>query len=241
MDVKYVLSSILREAEKMGGSGELRAGVRLSGAVNGERGEGYIMLYSDALVLLYRRLGERDYEGLTRDLAEWSFEDYSEEKYLMRITLQCANETYKCEFTPSERESAEEILNAITAAHAEPQAVYPESLLVMAALVYLLSSSEHEKFAQELLGKGLWRAARKYSAGKELESLAVKGGELFTSEQKQSLMLNLIELRMSDDLWQSAEAAALKELAQLWGLSIEFYENAVNMLLLRRRLGELFL
>lgn len=240
MDVKYVLSSILREAEKFGGTGELRAGVRLSGAVNGERGEGYLMLYSDVLVLLYRRLGERDYEGLTRDLAEWSFETSSEEKYLIRITLQCGSESYACEFTPSERDSAEVIFNAITAAHAEPQAVYAERILIMAALIYLLSSSEHEKFAQELLGKGLWRAARKYAADKDLNNLAVQAGQQFTIEQKQSLMLNLIELRMSDDLWQSAEAAALKELAQVWELSEGFYENAVNMLLLRRQLGSLF-
>ena len=58
--------------------------------------------------------------------------------------------------------------------------------------------------------------------------------------QKQSLMLNLIELRMSDDLWQPSESAALRELSQVWGISDEFYTNAVNLLLLRRRLGELF-
>lgn len=240
MDVKYVLSSILREAARFGGDDELRAGVRLSGAVNGERGEGYLLLYSDVLVLLYRRLGERDYEGVTGTLPEWSFESNSEEKYLMRITMQCGEESFACEFTPSERGSAEEIFNAITAAHAEPQAVYPERILVMAALVYLLSSGEHEKFAQELLGKGLWRAACQYAADKELNALAIQGAELFNPQQKQSLLLNLIELRMSDDLWQTAEAAALKELAQIWELPAEFYENAVNMLLLRRQLGSLF-
>ena len=117
MDVKYVLSSILREAARFGGTGELCAGVRLSGAVNGERGEGYLLLYSDVLVLLYRRLGERDYEGVTGTLPDWSFEVCSEEKYLIRITLQCGKESFACEFTPSERDSAEAIFNAITAAH----------------------------------------------------------------------------------------------------------------------------
>ena len=240
MDVKYVLSSILCEAEKLGGEGTLKAGVRLTGAVNGERGEGYFLLYNDVLVVLYRRLGQRDYEGVSKDIAEWSFENYREEKYALRITLKNAESEFECEFTPSERESAEVIFNAITAAHAEPQAVYPEKILIMAALVYLLSNNDHEKFAQELLGKGLWRAARKYASGQELSQLALRSAESFTPEQKQSLLLNLIELRMSDDLWQPAESAALRELSQVWGISDEFYTNAVNLLLLRRRLGELF-
>ena len=63
MDVKYVLGSVLNAAAGLGGTGELRAVVRLSGAVNGERGEGYWLLYEDVLVLLYRRLGECSYEG----------------------------------------------------------------------------------------------------------------------------------------------------------------------------------
>ena len=240
MDVKYVLSSILCEAEKLGGEGVLKAGVRLTGAVNGERGEGYFLLYNDVLVVLYRLLGQRDYEGIGKDIAEWNFENYREEKYALRITLKNAESEFECEFTPSERESAEVIFNAITAAHAEPQAVYPEKTLIMAALIYLLSSNDHEKFAQELLGKGLWRAARKYASGKDLSKLALQSGELFAPEQKQSLMLNLIELRMSDDLWQTEESAALRELSQIWGISGEFFSNAVNLLLLRRRLGELF-
>jgi hypothetical protein len=63
MDVKYILSSILREASDMGAAGEIIAGVRLSGAVNGERGEGYILLYDDAVTLLYRRLGRGHAQG----------------------------------------------------------------------------------------------------------------------------------------------------------------------------------
>ena len=89
MDVKYILSSVAKEAEKIGASGKLLDGVRLSGAVNGERGEGYWLLYEDNLVLLYRRLGERDYEGCSGELSEWSFADYREEKYALKLQCSC--------------------------------------------------------------------------------------------------------------------------------------------------------
>ena len=96
MDIKYVLKSILREAANLGASGELQAGIRLAGAVNGERGEGYILLYSEGLVLLYRRLGLRDYEGCFADLTEWHFDNYREEKYSLLLDANCRDKSFIC-------------------------------------------------------------------------------------------------------------------------------------------------
>lgn len=240
MDIKYILSSVAKEAEKLGASGRLLAGVRLSGAVNGERGEGYWLLYEDNLALLYRRLGQRDYEGCCCELAEWSFSDYREEKYALMLQCSCAGGDFLFEFTPAERSSAEVVLNAVTQAHAEPLAVYPEQQLVMAGLFSFLSSDGHEEFAIQLLGKKLWRAGKKYAAGHTLPDLLEKGHSFFTAEQKKSVVANLIEQRMSDGVWSSEEAAALQELAAVWDLPHDFFENCAGILLLRRSIGDLF-
>lgn len=239
MDVGYILSSVAKEAEKLGASGKLLDGVRLTGAVNGERGEGYWLLYEDNLVLLYRRLGERDYEGCSGALYEWTFADYREEKYALKLQCSCRGSDYFFEFTPAERESAEVILNAVTQAHAEPQTVYPEELLVMAGLLSLLSGG-HEEFAVNLLGKPLWRAGKRYASDRTLPELVSAGGRLFSIEQKESVLVNLIELRMSDDVWSSEEAGALKELSDIWELAPEYFETCCKVLLCRRSLGELF-
>ena len=240
MDIKYVLSSVLREAEKLGSYGELLAGVRLSGAVNSERGEGYFLLYSGGLSLLYRRLGERDYEGVFSELPEWNFSNYNEEKYALTVNMECANKSYICEFTPSERESAEMIFNAINTAHAEPHSVYTQTTLTMAGLICLLSSDGHESYAENLLGKRLYRAGIRFVADRTLPALVADGNTLFSVEQKQSILANLIEQRMSDDIWSSAESSALRELSEVWQLGNDFYEQCVSILLLRRKLGLLF-
>ena len=240
MDVKYILSSVAKEAEKIGASGKLLDGVRLSGAVNGERGEGYWLLYEDNLVLLYRRLGARDYEGCSGELSEWSFADYREEKYALKLQCSCGGSDYFFEFTPAERSSAEIVLNAITQAHAAPQAVYPEKLLVMAGLLNILSADGHEEFAVGLLGKPLWRAGRKYAADRTLPDLVKLANELFSLEQKESVLANLIELRMSDDVWSSEEASALRELGEVWNLAPEYIESSIQILLRRRSIGALF-
>jgi len=239
MDVKYVLSSVLQEAQKIGASGSLQAGVRLSGAVNGERGEGYWLLYEDNLVLLYRKLGQRDYEGCCGEPADWSFENYREEKYALLLTAGCKEANFEYEFTPSERESAEIILNAITAAHAEPQAVYSQDMLIMAGLFVHLGNG-HEDFARNLMGKALWRAGQKYADKCSLVDLVKLGNEHFSTEQKQSVMVNLICQRMSDDVWSSEESAALQELSGVWQLPEEFFGNAVDILLMQKSIGELF-
>lgn len=240
MDIKYILSSILREAANLGAEGELQAGVRLSGAINSERGEGYLLLYSEGLTLLYRRLGQRDYEGVFAGLTDWSFDNYRQEKYALLIDMICRGSSCRCEFTPSERESAEIIFNAIAAAHAEPQELYSESTLLMTALLYLLSGDGHELYAEDLLGKKLLRAGKKYAADQELQDLVARAAELFTLEQKQTVLINLIEERMSDGLWSSSEAAALRELADVWNLGSEYFEQSCGVLLMRHRIGELF-
>ena len=240
MDVKYLLSSVAAEAVKLGASGKLLDGVRFSGAVNGERGEGYWLLYEDNLVLIYRQLGQCGYEGTCGDLSDWSFAGYREEKYALMLQAECKSGSYAFEFTPAERSSAEVILNAITHAHAAPQTVYPEKLLVMAGLFMLLSSDGHEKFSVELLGKELCRAGRRYSAEHTLVELVELGNKLFTAEQKESVLINLIEQRMSDDVWSREEAAALRELAEIWALPAGYFENCTGILLKRRELGTLF-
>ncbi|MBO5924126.1 MAG: hypothetical protein J6Q81_06390 [Lentisphaeria bacterium] len=240
MDVKYILSSVANEAVKLGASGKLLDGVRLSGAVNGDRGEGYWLLYEDNLVLLYRRLGERDYEGVCGDPGEWSFADYREEKYALMLQANYNSTAYFLEFTPAERNSAEVILELITQAHADPQTLYPETLLVMAGLFAVLGTNGHEEFALELLGKELYRAGRRYSAEHTLVEMVSLGNKLFTTEQKESVLINLIEQRMSDSEWQSEEAAALRELADVWALPVGYFENCAGILLKRRELGLLF-
>ncbi len=240
MDVKYLLGSVANEAVKLGASGNLLAGVRLTGAVNGERGEGYWLCYEDNLVLLYRILGQTTYTGCCAELAEWSFTDYREEKYALMLTASSAGVSYNFEFTPAERESAENILNAINASHAEPQTLYPEKTLTMAGLFYFLAAGNHEKYALNLLGKELFRAGRKYASHNTLPDLLSRANELFSPEQKNSVLINLIEQRMSDNLWTSEEAAALRELADVWGITPEQFNSYSQMLLLRSRLGELF-
>jgi hypothetical protein len=240
MDVKYILRSILREAAELGAVGDLKAGVRLSGAVNNERGEGYLMQYEDGIVLLYRRLGQRDYEGCFAETANWSFDNYREDNYALALDVNCNGTVYSCTFTPSEKESCEIILNAIAAAHAEPQNMFSEATLLMAALIARLADDEHDSYARNLLGKALYLAGKKYAAKYEMQELVARSNELFTPEQKQSTLLNLIEMRMSDDLWTSAESSALRELAGAWDLGSAFFENAAGLLLLRRKIGILF-
>ena len=240
MDVKYLLSSVTAEAVKLGASGKLLTGVRFSGAVNGGRGEGYWLLYEDNLALIYRQLGQREYQGACGELNDWSFADYREEKYALMLQAVYKSSSYAFEFTPDERKSAEVILEAINQAHAAPQTIYPEKLLVMAGLFILLSSDGHEKFAGELLGKELCRAGRRYSAEHTLPELVDLANKLFTAEQKESVLVNLIEQRMSDDVWSSEEAAALRELAEIWALPAGYFENCTGVLLKRRELGALF-
>lgn len=240
MDVKYILSSIVREASDMGAVGQIIAGVRLSGAVNGERGEGYLLLYDDSLTLLYRCLGQRDYQGCTAPLAEWSITDYQEKKYAYTMDVTCRETSYQCEFTPSEQESAESIISAVTAAHTDPSSIYSEKVLLMASLLTMLSEPVHREFTQSLLGKDLFKAAVKFAASHRLPDIVERSGKLFDENQKRSVLLNLIEMRLSDDLWTSKESAALRELAGVWQLGDDFFEQAAGILLLRRQLGSLF-
>ncbi len=240
MDVKYILSSVTKEAVKLGASGKLVAGVRLSGAVNGERGEGYWLLYEDNLVLLYRRLGQCDYEGCCGELDDWSFADYREEKYALMLQSSYAGTEYLFEFTPAERESAEIILNSITQAHADPKTVYSEAMLVMAGLLSFLSADGHEDYAVNVLGKELWRSGKRYAAKHTLPDLVEQGNKLFNADQKECVLANLIEQRMSDDLWKSEEAAALRELAEVWALPKDYFDTCAGILLKRRNLGVLF-
>ena len=240
MNIKYILSSIVNEAAALGATGELQAGVRLTGAVNKERGEGYLLLYEDGLVLLYRRLGQRDYEGCWAAPEEWNFENYREEKYALLIDMRCREAVYSCEFTPAERDAAEVIFNAIVSAHSQVQTLYSESTLVMTALLYMLSGDGHEEYAESLLGKPLFRAGRRYAADRELQDLVARGAELFSREQKECVLINLIEQRMSDDLWSSTESSALRELAGVWDLGDDFFEQSCRVLLMRRRIGGLF-
>lgn len=240
MDVKYILSSILREASDMGAAGEIIAGVRLSGAVNGERGEGYILLYDDAVTLLYRRLGQRDYQGCTAPLSEWTFGNLQEKKYAYTMDVTCRGTSYQCEFTPSELESTENIIDAVTAAHADPSNTYSEKVLLMASLLTMLSEPVHREFTQSLLGKDLFKAAVKFAASHRLPDIVERSAALFDENQKRSVLLNLIEMRLSDDLWTGKESEALRELAEVWQLGDDFFEQAAGMLLLRRQLGSLF-
>ena len=45
---------------------------------------------------------------------------------------------------------------------------------------------------------------------------------------------------MSDDLWSSQEAAALRELADVWSIDQQYMENCAQVLLLRSKLWTLF-
>ncbi len=240
MDTKYILSSILREAKKFGGAGPVQAAVRLSGAVNGDRGEGYWLLYENMLTLLYRKLGERDYEGCGAAPEYWNFGDYREEKYALAIAMSCDEQTFECVFTPSERESAEAVLNAIQTAQATPQTVYSESALLMAGLLWQLSGDGHEDFARRLLGVRLLRAGRKYAESTTLPKMVEQADACFDVRQKKSLLANLIEQRMSDGEWSGEEQHALAELAGVWKLEAGVFDVFQDVLLLKNQCPLLF-
>ncbi|MBE6379500.1 MAG: hypothetical protein E7047_01055 [Lentisphaerae bacterium] len=239
MDIKYTLQSILREAASLGANGQLLAGIRLAGAVNGERGEGYLMLYSEGLVLLYRRLGLRDYEGIFASLDEWSFDKFREEKYLLTLEVRCRSNTFRCEFTPSERDSAEQILNAIAAAHAEPLAVYSESTLLMAGLLIGMSGPANGDLSG-LLDKKLYLAACKYATKHQLAEMIVRAGEIFSEDQKKSLLLNLIEFNLYETELPEKSCTLLRELAKDWLLDENFFETSTYLLSMRSKLNTLF-
>ena len=63
MDTKFILSNLLAAVGKFGTSGQVKAAVRFNGSVNGNAGEGYWLLFENALLLLYRVLGEYEYHG----------------------------------------------------------------------------------------------------------------------------------------------------------------------------------
>lgn len=240
MDTKFILASVLHEAEKYGVSGDVFAGVRLSGSVNGERGEGYWLLYEESLVLLYRRLGNRDYEGYAAPLEEWTFGEYREEEYNFTVDLSCDGKTYSCVFPPAEQEAAEVILNAIANINAALSASYPESALVMAGLLWILSGDGHADHALRVLGKQLYRVGEKFAEDKELTQIAELANTALNMDQKKSLIANLIEMRMCDGEWSSEEQSALAELAEIWEMPTEDYNNIRDILLLKNQCPLIF-
>ena len=173
------------------------------------------------------------------ELDEYAFADYREEKYALLINISCRNVKYACEFTPSERTAAETVINAINNASAAPQSLYDSNVLIMAGLFYSLSSG-HSGYAAELLGKELYRAGKKFASENTLPDLVAKANDAWTDEQKQSVLLNLLELRMSDGIFEYEESEALRELSEVWNLKNDFYVQSKDLLLKKKRIGELF-
>lgn len=240
METKFILGSVRREAENLGARGELTRAVRLSGAVNGDRGEGYFLLYPDFLVLLYRKLGERDYAGVLDDRGVWEFEDYQEAQYQLSVVLRHGDEVYRCVFAPSEREDAEAVMLAVREARDDREPDCSEAMLIFAALVRSLSGDGHMEYAARLLGGRLLAAGRRYAERFSLPQLAAQAAERLTPKQKQSLMLNLIELRMSDGEWTTAEQQGLGELAAALGWTEEQFREAGEFLLTKNSFPVLF-
>ncbi len=240
METKFILGSVRREAEKLGAQGDATHAVRLSGSVNGDRGEGYWLLYPESLILLYRKLGDRDYGGVCAAPEEWHFGNYREAQYELAIELSCDDAVYDCVFTPSERGEAEAVLNTIQTAAAKGVPRYAETLLLAAALIWQLSGDGHAEYARRILGSRYLAAGRRYAESATLSDLVSRAARMFSPEQKQSLMLNLIEQRMSDGEWTGAEQQALGELAAELGQAAEEFAGAWRTLLLKNRCPAIF-
>lgn len=232
METKFILSSVRREAEKLGAHGEIRAAVRLSGSVNGDRGEGYLLLYEEAFVLLCRKLGERDYAGVIDAPGAWRTGALQEAQYQVSLEILYGDRVYRCVFPPSERVDAETILAALRDAEAAGETGYSVPMRIFAALLVSLSDADHSECLRRILNAGQTAAGRRYAAQHSLPELVEQAAGRFTEDQKKALLWNLIELRMSDGVWSSTEQKGLGELAQALGWSeAEFRETAHNLLI----------
>ena len=232
METRFILSSIRREAERLGARGEILSAVRLSGSVNGDRGEGYLLLYADTFVLLCRKLGERDYTGIIDTPGAWRAGAVREAQYQIELELLYGDAAYHCVFSPSERADAEAILNALREAADAGTGRCSEPMLIFAALLVSLSNADHSEGLRRILDAGTIAAGRRFAAQTTLPELVEQAAEHFTADQKKALLWNLIELRMSDGLWTSTEQKGLNELAQALGWSdAEFRETAHNLLI----------
>ncbi len=240
MDTKFILSNLLAAAGKFGAAGQVEAAVRFNGSVNGNAGEGYWLLFENALLLLYRVLGEYEYHGCCGKVSKWSYSDYCQEACCLRAKLSCGTEDFAVEFSLSEQHDAEFIMQKVAAANTDPLQLYPEKILNVAALFYLLSDESHREFALKLLGDELFSTAGRFAEQTDIQSVTGRCNELLSQAEKESVLTNLIDLRMSDYLWESNENAALQELAAVWDISTEFYTQCSQILLLRKKIGSLF-
>ena len=232
METRFILSSIRREAEKLGAHGDILSAVRLSGAVNGDRGEGYLLLYQDAFVLLCRKLGERDYTGIIDAPGAWRTGSLQEAQYQIEMELLYGDTVYHCAFSPSERADADTIMEAFREAAETGTGRCSEPLLIFAALLVSLSNADHSEGLRRILDAGTIAAGRRYAAQNALPDLVEQAATRFGADQKKALIFNLIEFRMSDGLWSSDEQKGLCELAQALGWSeAEFREAAHNLLI----------
>jgi len=240
METRFILSSIRREAEKLGAQGEIRSAVRLSGSVNGDRGEGYLLLYQDAFVLLCRKLGERDYAGVIDMPGAWRAGALNKAQYQIELELFYGDAIYHCVFPPSELADAEAILTVLREAAASGAERCSEAMQLFAAMLVTLSDADHSECLRRILDPGRIAAGRRCAARHSLSELVRQIAESFSAEQKQSLIWNLIELRMSDGLWTSTEQKGLNELAQALGWSDAEFREAAHNLLIKNNYPALF-
>ena len=240
METRFILSSVRREAEKLGASGDILSAVRLSGSVNGDRGEGYLLLYQDAFVLLCRKLGERDYTGIVDVPGAWRPGAVREAQYQISLEIIYDEQTYNCVFPPSERADAEKILTVLREAAASGETGYSVPMQIFAALLVSLSNADHSEGLRRILDAGAIAAGRRYAAQTTLPELVERAAGSFTDDQKKALIFNLIELRMSDGLWSSDEQKGLGELAQALGWSDAEFREAAHNLLIKNNYPALF-
>ena len=240
MDTKFILSNLIAAAGKFGTSGQVEVAVRFNGSVNGKAGEAYWLQFENSLLLLYRVLGEYGYQGCCGNFSNWSYSEYSQESCCLRVKLSCGNEEFAVEFSFTEQQDAEKIMQKVAAANTDPLQLYSEKTLNVAALFYLLSDETHRNFALNLLGEDLFFTAGRFAEKSDIQNVTSCCNELLSQAEKESVIANLIDLRMSDYLWAGNENAALKELAAVWNIGDDFYAQCCQILLLRKKIGNLF-
>ena len=179
METRFILSSIRREAERLGARGEILSAVRLSGSVNGDRGEGYLLLYADTFVLLCRKLGERDYTGIIDTPGAWRAGAVQEAQYQIELELLYGDAAYHCVFSPSERADAEAILNALREAADAGTGRCSEPMLIFAALLVSLSNADHSEGLRRILDAGTIAAGRRFAAQTTLPELVEQAAKRF--------------------------------------------------------------
>lgn len=253
MDTKFVVLSLLRQAEAVGASGEVTYAIRLDKTFDGRSGEGYILCFGDTVCLADRPLGQGTYRCQAAPLAEVRVKKLERGNSNSFADLDFAGSAVGCHWSWAENKDAERLLalfagNAATAeSPAQAPAAAPDRTaeLFVAGLMYAAESSgqlspEQEQLIRELAPGDMLTRGLDYYHGHDLITYVGAVRAAFNREQLLSLLANQLEVVMVDGDFRSAERRGMEELGRKLGFPAAEYEKILEVILCKNRSPLLF-